>query len=131
MPLASMLAESVLLISTAIHQRGGNHVQAHLAHGRLRGRKGDAIHSDIGQAGLGAAHLNVHAFALDAIERNRRQAADGIGDIGVGQAGDDFGGKTCTMLSAMRVSLIASASPCTRSAETIMFSLAVATASLT
>ena len=72
---------------------GGYDVQADLANGGLGRGKGDAVDGDVGEAGLGAADLDVDAFALDAVEGDGGQAADGVGDVGVGKAADDLSGE--------------------------------------
>ena len=70
MPLPSMLAESVLLISTASTRSEGITSSRTWRTVGFGSRNGDAIDRDVGQARLGAAHLDVNAFALDAIEHN-------------------------------------------------------------
>ena len=72
---------------------GGDYIEADLADGGLGRGEGNAVYGDVGEARLGAAHLDVDAFAFDAIEGNGGQPADGVGDIGVGKAADDLGGE--------------------------------------
>ena len=90
MPLPSMLAESVLFISIESTMSEGITSSRTWRTDRLGRRNRDAIDGDIGQARLSAAHLDVDALAFDAIERDRGKAADGVGDVGIGQAGDDL-----------------------------------------
>src|SRR3984893_10135222 len=52
-----------------------------------------AVDGHVAEARLSAANLDVLAFAFIAFERYAGQAADGIGDVGIWQAGDDLGGE--------------------------------------
>ena len=52
-----------------------------------------AVNGHIAQARLGAANLHVLALALVALQGHAGQPANGIGDVGIRQAGDDFGGQ--------------------------------------
>jgi hypothetical protein len=67
-----------------------DHIEAHLADGGFGGGNGDAIHGHVGQARFCAANLDVDAFALDPIERDGGKATDGVGDVRVGETGDDL-----------------------------------------
>ena len=76
-----------------LHQVAGDSVQFDLAHAGFRRGDGDTVHHDVGQARLGAANLYVLAFAFIALKRHARHAAQGVGDVGVGKAGDDLRGQ--------------------------------------
>ena len=76
-----------------IHHVGRDHIQANLPHRRLGRRDRDAIHGDVGQARLRAAHLNVNALAFDPVERNGWESSDCVAHVRIGQAGDDLGRK--------------------------------------
>ena len=69
---------------------GGDDIEADLANQRLGRRHRNAVNGDIGQAGFSTAHLNVFTLAFQALERHGGEAADGVGDVGIGQADDDF-----------------------------------------
>ena len=73
-------------------QVGGEGVQLDLAHARLG--RGDAhpVHGDAGVPGFQAADLDVLALAFVAFQGDAGQPADGVGHVGVGQAGDDVRG---------------------------------------
>ena len=53
-----------------IDQFRGYDIEAHLAHSWFRRGQRYAVNRDIGQPGLGAAHLDVYALAFDAVERH-------------------------------------------------------------
>ncbi len=77
----------------ALDQVRGNHVQLDVAHVGFRRRHVDAIDRHVAQARFGAADLDVFAFAFVALQRNAGQAADGVGDIRIREAGDDSFGQ--------------------------------------
>src|SRR5213075_742666 len=54
---------------------GGNGVEFDLTHAGFRGRDVDAINGGVGEAWLGAADLNIFAFALVALDGDARQTS--------------------------------------------------------
>ena len=52
-----------------------------------------AINGRVAEAWFRAANLHVLAFAFIALQRDAGQPANGIGDVGIRQARDDFGGQ--------------------------------------
>ena len=75
-----------------IDEVGGNRIKLYVAHAFWR-RHMYAVDGDIAEARLRAADLDVLAFAFVALEGNAGHAADGIGNISIRQAGDDFAGE--------------------------------------
>ena len=73
-----------------IHQVGGNHIQLDLAHIALGRRHAYAIDRYIAQARFQAADLHIFAFALVTLQGDAGHAAQGVGDVGIRQAGDDL-----------------------------------------
>src|SRR5260370_1810621 len=77
----------------ALNQIGGNRVQLDVADISFRRRQIHAVDGDVAEARLGATDLHVLALAFVAFEGNAGDAADGVGDIGIGEAGDDSFGQ--------------------------------------
>ena len=73
-----------------LNEVGRNKIQLNLPSG-FRRCESHAIEGRVGEARLGAANFDVFAFAFVALQRYIRKAADSVGDVGVGQAGDDVG----------------------------------------
>src|SRR6266404_8042287 len=111
----------------AFNQVRGNRVQLDVADNALGGRNVHAIDSDVGEARFGAANLDVLAFTFVALERDAGQAANGISDVGVRQTLNHPQGQHLDDFVGHALDVDASASPCTRSAVTITWSVWEAT----
>jgi hypothetical protein len=85
------VGEQRLVDFDRLHQVGRHDIELDLAH-VLRGGYVHPVNGHITKARFGAANLHVFAFALVALQGHAWQAADGVCDVGIGEAGDDVVG---------------------------------------